>query len=275
MMNETTRRPRGGVRVWFTAVGLVLAAGTFARGQEAAPAPGQEAGDPAALEAILDTGAQTNALATRMPLEQIVQSGGWPMWVLGAMSVAGFALALYFLIVLRAGQLMPERFLREVQDLLRSGRLQEAREACRDRRCAAAAIARSAIDYALHTERPDPGMVKEIIEGEGGRQASLLRDQVQYLHDIAVIAPMVGLLGTVFGMLQAFSAVALDVTKVKPMFLAGGVAQALITTAAGLLVGIPAMMAFAFFRGRTSRLIAGLEAAAADMLTSLVQGRTR
>jgi biopolymer transport protein ExbB len=189
------------------------------------------------------------------------------------MSVVGLALTLYFLLVLRGSQLMPERLIGEVQGLLKAGRLTEAREACSGRRCAVASIARSAIEYALGVESPDPGMVREIIEGEGGRQASYLRDQVQYLHDIAVIAPMIGLLGTVMGMLSAFNSVALDIARAKPMVLAAGVSQALITTAAGLIVGIPAMMAFAFFRGRASRLISALEAVSAEMLTALVRER--
>lgn len=265
------------VTAWqvFAAGALVLAAAataTRAQAPEADPADGDLV---ASVGEILGSGATTNDLSETMPMGQILQNGGWPMWVLGAMSVLGVALIIFFLMVLRTNQLMPARFIGEIQGLLKSGKLRDARDTCMEYRCPAAAIARSAIDYALGTDEPDPGLVKEIIEGEGGRQAGHLRDQIQYLHDIAVIAPMVGLLGTVFGMLRAFSAVAHDVAKVKPMYLAEGVSQALITTAAGLLVGIPAMMAFAFFRGRTSRLIATLEAAAADMLTALVQGRSK
>jgi biopolymer transport protein ExbB len=73
------------------------------------------------------------------------------------------------------------------------------------------------------------------------------------------------------GMLKAFNVVALDIAKAKPMLLAAGVSQALITTAAGLIVGIPAMMAYAYFRGRTSKLLSNLETASADLLTLLIQ----
>ena len=129
----------------------------------------------------------------------------------------------------------------------------------------------TAIESRRNTEEIDPGLLKDIIEGEGGRQATLIQNQIQYLQDIAVIAPMIGLLGTVLGMLTAFNAVALDIAKAKPMVLAAGVSQALITTAAGLIVGIPAMMAYAFFRGRSSKLISGLETASADLLTVLAR----
>jgi biopolymer transport protein ExbB len=249
--------------------GILLGGAASASGQ----ATGAVASGRATLTDMVGGAGGADALRETMSLAEILETGGWPLWVLGAMSVLGFALTLYFLLVLRQGQLMPDRFMGEIQGLLKAGRLREARETCSDHRCAAAAIARSAIDYAIDTESPDAALVKEIIEGEGGRQAGHLRDQIQYLHDIAVIAPMVGLLGTVMGMLSAFNAVALDIAKAKPMVLAHGVSQALITTAAGLIVGIPAMMAFAFFRGRTARLISALEAAAADMLTALVRGR--
>jgi biopolymer transport protein ExbB len=123
----------------------------------------------------------------------------------------------------------------------------------------------------LRSNKPDPGLLREIVEGEGGRQATIIQNQTMYLLDIAVIAPMVGLLGTVMGMLTAFNTVALDLAKAKPMLLAQGVSQALITTVAGLLVAIPAMMAYAYFRGRTSRLISDLEKQSADLLTLIIK----
>ncbi|MEM7397023.1 MAG: MotA/TolQ/ExbB proton channel family protein, partial [Verrucomicrobiota bacterium] len=134
-----------------------------------------------------------------------------------------------------------------------------------------AAVGLAALDYTLSVEDADPDMVKELIEGEGNRQAVLLQNQIQYLMDIGVIAPMVGLLGTVIGMLDAFNVVALDFKTVTPQLLAAGVSKALITTAFGLIVGIPAMAFYAFFRGRTSKLLSTLEIASADLLTKLVQ----
>ena len=135
----------------------------------------------------------------------------------------------------------------------------------------------AALDYAERADEADAGLLKEIMEGEGSRQAGLIQNQIQYLLDIAVIAPMIGLLGTVMGMLKAFNSVALDIAKAKPMVLAAGVSQALITTAAGLIVGIPAMIFYAYFRGRTSKLVSNLEAVSAEFLAVLAQrkkGRT-
>jgi len=216
-------------------------------------------------------GAPGAALEQQMTARQIIETGGWLMYVLGAMSVAALAMILYFLVVLRREQVLPRRLLEGVRGLLRDGRLVEAQNACRADTSAIAAILVAALDYVLRVQRPDAGLLREIVEGEGGRQSTIIQNQTQYLLDIAVIAPMVGLLGTVMGMLKAFNAVALDLAKAKPMLLAGGVSQALITTVAGLIVAIPAMMAYAYFRGRTSRIVSDLEKQSADLLTLIIK----
>lgn len=209
--------------------------------------------------------------STSMDWRQIVETGGWLMYVLGAMSVAGVALVIYFLYVLRREQVLPRRFLEQVRGQIREGHLVEASHACRTDSSAVASILGAALEYVLRSNKPDPGLLREIVEGEGGRQATIIQNQTMYLLDIAVIAPMVGLLGTVMGMLTAFNTVALDLAKAKPMLLAQGVSQALITTVAGLLVAIPAMMAYAYFRGRTSRLISDMEKQSADLLTLIIK----
>ena len=208
-----------------------------------------------------------------MSLQQVIETGGVPMYVLAAMSVIGLAFVFYFLAVLRDSQVMPKKFTAELRRLLSAGRVDDARRVCEHNRSAAAAVAQAAIDHARMAEHTSPELLKEVIEGEGGRQAAMIQNQIQYLQDIAAIAPMIGLLGTVLGMLKAFNTVALDIAKAKPMVLAGGVSQALITTAAGLIVGIPAMIAFAYFRGRSARLISSLEVASADLLTLLLRKR--
>lgn len=95
---------------------------------------------------------------------------------------------------------------------------------------------------------------------EGGRIAASLMASVDWLADIAAIAPLVGLLGTVLGMFQAFGGIAADVTAgAKPLVLAQGVSQAIVTTIFGLVVAIPALLFHAIFRRRAARRIAELE----------------
>ena len=95
---------------------------------------------------------------------------------------------------------------------------------------------------------------------EGGRIADRMMASVDWLADIAAIAPLVGLLGTVLGMFQAFGGIASDVAAgAKPVVLAQGVSQAIVTTIFGLVVAIPSLLAHALFRRRAQRRIAEIE----------------
>jgi len=217
--------------------------------------------------------AQPEAQPTSMTLAEIWRAGGMLMYVLGALSVAALAFIIYLAIVLRASAVVPAELLHDLRELLGSGRREEARAACRRSRSALAAVAETALAWVQRNDRSDPMLLKEVIEGEGSRQAAQLQNSTHYLLDIAVISPMVGLLGTVIGMLQAFNSVALDLARVRPMTLAAGVAQALITTIAGLVVGIPSMAFYAYFRGRVAKLTAQLEIAATEVFSLLTQGK--
>ena len=102
-------------------------------------------------------------------------------------------------------------------------------------------------------------------EAEGGRIADRLMSQAE-------IAPLVGLLGTVLGMFQAFGGIASDVSAgAKPMVLAQGVSQAIVTTIFGLAVAIPALIAYAFFRRRAQRRIDEVQEKATEELLKLAQ----
>lgn len=101
---------------------------------------------------------------------------------------------------------------------------------------------------------------------EGGRIAAWVFSAVDWLADIAAIAPLVGLLGTVLGMFQAFGGIASDVSAgAKPVVLAAGVSKAIVTTIFGLTVAIPSLIAYAFFRRRAAKRIAELEEAADEI----------
>jgi biopolymer transport protein ExbB len=219
--------------------------------------------------------AATAPAAEAMTLKQIIETGGALMYVLAAMSIIGIALVIYFILVLRREQIVPAGLLEKIQASLNKGDFVETEKICQAKPCALASIALAAVRHKLRVGATDIGLLRETMEGEGGRQATLIQNQIQYLLDIAVIAPMVGLLGTVMGMLRAFSSVALDTARARPMELASGVSQALITTVAGLIVAIPAMVAYAYFRGRTTKLISELESASAELASELQEHANR
>ena len=103
---------------------------------------------------------------------------------------------------------------------------------------------------------------------EGAHIADRLNAAVEWLADLAAIAPLVGLLGTVLGMFQAFGGIASDVTAgAKPVVLAQGVSQAIVTTIFGLAIAIPCLVFYALFRRRAARRIAEIEDALAELAT--------
>jgi biopolymer transport protein ExbB len=243
-----------------------------------AAAAGPAAGATNAAGPALSPPAAGQSLAAGMAVGDIMRAGGWLMWVLAGMSIAAVALILYLFAILRTNEIAPPDLLREVVGRLEDGALDDARMVCEDRRCALASVVLSAVDHLRGAPDADPALLKDIMVSEGSRQAEDIQGQTQYLLDIAVISPMVGLLGTVFGMLHAFGAVAHDIASAKPVVLAEGVSMALLTTAFGLLVGIPSMMFYAYFRRRASKQILFLETAASDVLTAVTSkggGRAR
>jgi biopolymer transport protein ExbB len=246
-----------------SAAGERKAAPAAPAGREAAQAAG-------AAESDMDEAMRK----TSMSWQEMIRCGGWLMYVIGAFSVGALAMVIYFFAVLRASQVAPRPLQRELVEKLKAGQAVEARRACEYRACPLSAVALVALDHMRSVPQIDPALLKDVIEGEGQRQAEALHGQIQYLLDIAVIAPMAGFLGTVLGMLKAFNAVALDIAKAKPMVLASGVTQALITTVFGLLVSIPAMMFYAYFRRRASQMVSLMETAATDVLTAIVSNKT-
>lgn len=228
-----------------------------------------------ALDAVAQ---QTNAFAqvaqaisTRdLTIREVFNKGGILMYPIVGLSILALAFVIYFIFIMRREQLVPSRFVAGLLTLLRERKLTEARAFCHSSPSAIAAIMEAAIDYALRCEgKPDAAMLREVIEGEGARQATMMQNQTMYLQDIGVIAPMLGLLGTVWGMLKAFNVVALDMARAKPLELASGVSISLITTCGGLAVAIPAMAGYFFFRNRAARLTAELEVTTAKLILEL------
>ena len=140
---------------------------------------------------------------------------------------------------------------------------------------AVARIVQRTLDFLTKNPRATLAEAREIAQAEGQRLAGAMNQQVTYLADIGTIAPMLGLFGTVLGMIKSFTAVASDIAASRPMLLAHGVSEALVTTAAGLLVGIPAMAAYSFFRGRVQARISDLEAATTQLIALLGVGSDR
>lgn len=219
-------------------------------------------------------GARMESSADRMSFKQIMATGGGTMYVIAALSLMTVFFIVYFAMVVRNGQVAPKALRHEIVEKVRNGELDAAAQACDYRPCALSSVALAAIEYVKNTKEPDHVMLKDVIEGEGARQSEAIQGQTQYLLDIAVIAPMLGLLGTVVGMLQAFNSVALEIATAKPVALFAGVSKALVATAFGLIVGIPAMGFYGYFRRKAANVVSYLEVASIEVMSVFKTGKS-
>jgi len=202
-------------------------------------------------------------------LWQVVKAGGPAMVPLAFLSVVTVALIVAFLFSLRRGSMVTKRFMQTSDALIRKRDFLGLLAVSHRHNEAIARVVERIMDFLTKNPKATISELREIAQTEGVRQASALNQQVAYLADIGTISPMVGLLGTVIGIVRSFGAIAIDAAATRPTMLAQGIGEALIATAAGLLIGIPAMAAYSYFRGRAHALISELEAASTQLLALL------
>ena len=213
--------------------------------------------------------------ASKSSLWQIAVSGGPVMIPIAAMSVLAVMLCLVYLVTLRRGAVATARFMQTADALLRKKDYLGLLAVSNRHNEAVARIVQRTLDFLTKNPQASLADAREIAQAEGTRLAGALTQQITYLADIGTIAPMLGLFGTVLGMIKSFTAVASDIAVSRPMLLSQGVSESLVTTAAGLLVGIPAMIAYSYFRGRVQARISDLEGATTQLMAMLGTGLSR
>lgn len=182
--------------------------------------------------------------------------------LLAALSMLALALVVEQLLTLRRTVLAPEGLAAAVSKRLSEGSLPGAAEACDRQPSFLASVLRAALG---EVEGGWPA-VEKALEDAIAEQAARLMRKIEYLSVIGNIAPMVGLLGTVVGMIFAFQEVADTQGAARAAELASGIYQALVTTVGGLLVAIPSLAAYAVFRNRVDGLVAETAIAASHAL---------
>ena len=206
-------------------------------------------------------------------LFDIIFAGGWIgfliIMVLFALSLTAAYLVFEQVMTLRHNELMPPQLAERVQQLLAAGRAPEADQLCREQPSFLGFF------FAAGVNEIDGGSagVGKALEDASAEQAARLLRKIEYLSVIANIAPMVGLLGTVIGMIFAFQTVADTQGAANAGQLAQGIYQALVTTVGGLLVAIPALGAFAVLRNRVDQLVAEAAYVAQHTFTPLKRAR--
>lgn len=193
------------------------------------------------------------------------------MLLLLALSLTAAYLGFEHLLTIRRGELLPAGLADEVRELLLAGRVVEADRACRDQPCLLSFVLLNGL------AELDTGWtaVEKAMEDAMAEQSARLFRRVEYLSVIGNIAPMVGLLGTVVGLIMAFYEVASTQGAAGAGELAGGIYHALVSTVAGLLIAIPALGVFAIFRNRIDQLIAEAAYLAQHAMAPLKRRRLR
>lgn len=181
-------------------------------------------------------------------------AGGPIMIPIGLASIVALAAFLERLWALRQQRVVPRGFLVEVVELTRQGRTDEARALCKKRDAAVSRI----LEVALDNRGQPRASIKERLEEVGRREAAELERFVPVLATVGALGPLLGLLGTVGGMILTFEAIKIAGAGEIGQ-LAGGIAQALITTFAGLTVAIPAVVAHRYLLSRVDGLLVDLE----------------
>ena len=268
-----------------TACFLALLFGAIvATAQEApAPKPGgptvQTQQPPAAAPAdeliTIPAKSATKTAAARLEPEEapsvtmwkLIQDGGWAMVPLGVLSVITVMLVLVYLFTLRRSAILTSHYMSTADVLLKKRDYLGLLAISSRHSEAVARVVQRTLDFATKNPNANFETIREIAETEGSAQTASLQHRVTYLADIGVLAPMIGLLGTVVGIIRAFAKLGSgDATVSRDILLASGVSEALVATATGLILGIIAMAFYALFRNRVQSLISDLEIASTHIL---------
>jgi biopolymer transport protein ExbB len=192
---------------------------------------------------------------------ELIKAGGWLMLPIIACSVIAVAIISERLWTLRVGRVLPRHLVAQIWNWVRNNELNAT--TLHDLR-SGSPLGRI-LAAGLVNLRHDREVMKESIQDAGRHTVLELERYLNTLGTIAAIAPLLGLLGTVIGMIKVFTAITTQGVG-NPGALAGGISEALITTAAGLSVAIPSLMFYRYFRGRVNMLVARMEQEATKMV---------
>lgn len=248
---------------WLSVVLLafVVGFGADALAQEQQPEAGLEL-DPAAAEAVAEEGK-----ADPMAFINIVSGSGFMgvfLWLLlGACSVAGFALIVDSFISIREKKIVPQDLVEKVRESMGQGDVLKALRNCEENPGPLSNI----LSAGFSNVQEGFEAIQEAVGVAADLESEKLLQRVTYLNVVANLAPMLGLLGTVQGMIFAFAVLGTQSAgAAQQAMLAVNIAQALYTTAAGLLSAVPALAFYFYFRNRATRITLGMEALTLDLI---------
>jgi biopolymer transport protein ExbB len=228
-----------------------------------APGPGPEVRDSANPGDKVAPVARENPIPTQN-LWSIIKDGGPLMIPIALCSLILVAVVFERMISLRRGRVIPKPFITRFMRQIREGELDRERalELCAESGSPVADVLAGAV---RKWGRPAVEVEQAVIDA-GERTTNGLRRYLRVFNGVATVSPLLGLLGTVVGMIRAFNAIATSDAMGRPELLASGISQALLTTAAGLTVAIPALILYMYFVSRVDRLIIDIDALGQELV---------
>jgi biopolymer transport protein ExbB len=203
-----------------------------------------------------------------MNLLDIFLKGGFIMWLILASSIVGLAVSIDRFIMLRKAKINVPAFMVRIRGFIKKKDISGAISYCMQEKSPVANIVRKGLKkYKYGHDR-----VKDAIENAGSQEVSKLEKGLSVLASVAGIAPLLGFLGTVTGMIQAFMTIQDLAGAANPSDLAGGIWEALITTAFGLIIGIPALALYNYFLSAVKKLVGEMETVANDVIDVIQDG---
>lgn len=270
-------------------IGLLLTFQLMQQPQLLLPAMAQTERDPAAddepggASELVDEPATTrptrraksDAPTAQWTWMDTLKAGGIIGGIIIAMSFLAVGLVVEHSLSIRKSRIMPENVLSDLEQQIARGQVQEAIDYCNDPRNAS--LATDVVLAGLERfQQSEFGFAeyKAACEEAGEEGSARLYRKIDILNLVGVIAPMLGLLGTVQGMIEAFNVIAASGGRAQPHELAEGISKALVTTFEGLVVAIPAMVAYSLFRSQIDHLVAEAGKRIERIMSPLARRRT-
>jgi len=201
---------------------------------------------------------------------ELVREGGWLMLPILLCSVIALGITLERLWTLRTKKVCPDHLLAEVWLWVKNGEVNAKRVEALRRHSPLGRVLAAGLQY----RNDSRALMKESIEDTGRHAVHELERYLNTLGTVAAITPLLGLLGTVVGIMKVFAVITTQGTA-NAQALAGGIAEALITTAAGLAIAIPTLIVYRYFRGKVDDLVVRMEADAVKLVEALGSRRSR
>ncbi len=195
---------------------------------------------------------------------EMILAGRYMMIPITLASLLGMAVFIERIFVLRQGRIIVPEIAEAVMTLSASEDLSVAYAICERKPGPFANVVRAGLDHADN----DWTVIRDVLEETGRQEATILSRRLGVLETVAAVSPLLGLLGTVLGMIRVFATISLAGLG-NPETLSSGISEAMVTTAAGLIIGIPALVAYNWLNGRADRIIFDLEFYSSKVLDTL------